>query len=131
MTMPIKKCENHVPTVYYEGAHCPRCEPDFCMHGYRGKGCCSHKAVERLNPDLLVDAADPIEWPAHYNQGEIECIDAMLSAYGQEAVETYCIVNAFKYVWRFNRKNGDEDLKKAIWYLRFATGDDPRKDGRP
>lgn len=72
-------------------------------------------------------AFDPIVRPEHYNKDEqIECIDAMVAAYGPEAVKTYCIVNAFKYIWRFHNKGGNEDLKKAIWYLRFATGDDPR-----
>jgi len=70
---------------------------------------------------------DSVVRPEHYNKDEqIECIDAMVAAYGPEAVKTYCIVNAFKYIWRFNNKGGNEDLKKAIWYLRFATGDDPR-----
>lgn len=28
-----------------------------------------------------------------------------------------CILNAFKYVWRAKKKNGVEDIKKAILYL--------------
>lgn len=34
--------------------------------------------------------------PAHYSQGNIECIDAMISAYGVEEVRTFCKINAFK-----------------------------------
>ena len=26
--------------------------------------------------------------------------------------------NAFKYIWRFEHKNGKEDLEKAVWYLQ-------------
>lgn len=59
----------------------------------------------------------PVNHPEHYNQGGIECIDAMLSAFGNEAVAHFCIVNAFKYVWRASDKNGIEDIDKAIWYL--------------
>lgn len=55
--------------------------------------------------------------PSHYTQGSIECIDAMLSAYGKEAVMNFCQCNAFKYLWRFNRKNKIEDLNKAQWYI--------------
>lgn len=55
--------------------------------------------------------------PTHYNQGNIECIDAMLAAFGEEAVANFCLVNAFKYVWRNLDKNGLEDVDKAIWYL--------------
>ena len=30
---------------------------------------------------------------------------------------TWCIANVIKYVSRYKRKNGIEDLKKARWYL--------------
>ncbi len=52
----------------------------------------------------------------------------MVAAFGQEAVENYAIVNCFKYLYRHRRKHGEQDLQKALFYLRFATGDDPRKD---
>ena len=55
--------------------------------------------------------------PKHYAEGNIECIDAMESAYGIEAVMAFCKCNAFKYAWRFDKKNGIEDLKKAKWYI--------------
>jgi hypothetical protein len=58
-----------------------------------------------------------VNHPTHYNQGGIECIDAMIAAFGKEAVENFCLVNAFKYVWRNRDKNGFEDIDKAIWYL--------------
>lgn len=58
-----------------------------------------------------------VNHPSHYNQGKIECIDAMVAAFGVEAVENFCLVNAFKYVWRSRDKNGFEDIDKAIWYL--------------
>lgn len=58
-----------------------------------------------------------VDHPSHYNQGGIECIDAMIAAFGKEAVENFCLVNAFKYVWRNRDKNGLEDVDKAIWYL--------------
>jgi hypothetical protein len=58
-----------------------------------------------------------ITHPSHYNQGNIECIDAMVAAYGKEAVENFCLCNAFKYVWRNRDKGGFEDIDKATWYL--------------
>lgn len=48
----------------------------------------------------------------------IECIDAMIAAYGKEAVMTFCKINAFKYIWRSDKKGGPTDIKKAIWYLK-------------
>lgn len=60
---------------------------------------------------------DPVNRPAHYTSGGIECIDAMQAAFGDEAVKDFCLCNAFKYLWRHRQKNGVEDLKKARWYL--------------
>ena len=62
---------------------------------------------------------DKINHPRHYDGG-IECIDAMKESQGIFAVRDFCICNVFKYVWRFRRKNGLEDLKKARWYLDRA-----------
>lgn len=59
---------------------------------------------------------DMVNNPPHYTQGGIECIDAMEAAYGTEAVIMFCMCNAFKYQWRFNRKNGREDILKCQWY---------------
>ena len=73
------------------------------------------EAYAILKPDSVVNSA--VNHPSHYNQGGIECIDAMVSAFGKEAVGNFCICNAFKYVWRAKQKNGVEDLDKAIWYL--------------
>lgn len=61
--------------------------------------------------------ADPVNRPAHYTSGGIECIDAMQAAFGVEAVKDFCLCNAFKYLWRHRQKNGVEDLKKCQWYL--------------
>ena len=63
------------------------------------------------------DAPDMVSHPSHYNQGGIECLDAMQAAYGKEATATFCLTNAFKYLWRTEHKNGLQDIDKAIWYL--------------
>lgn len=60
---------------------------------------------------------DPVNHPAHYTSGGIECIDAMQAAFGAEVVKDFCLCNAFKYLWRHRQKNGVEDLKKCRWYL--------------
>lgn len=67
--------------------------------------------------ESVPEESETVNHPSHYNQGGIECIDAMLAAFGTEAVENFCLVNAFKYVWRTKDKNGLEDVEKAIWYL--------------
>lgn len=69
---------------------------------------------------------DQVTQPAHYTQGDIECIDAMVSAFGEDAVASWARLNAFKYLWRHERKSSEQDIRKSIWYLRFSLGDDPR-----
>ena len=56
--------------------------------------------------------------PAHYNQGNIECIDAMIGAYGEQAVKDFCKINAFKYLWRLGHKDNEaQEIGKIKWYL--------------
>lgn len=64
---------------------------------------------------------DVVERPQHYASTSIECIDAMRETQGDEAVKHFCECNAFKYLWRHNSKNGDEDVRKASWYLNKAV----------
>ena len=60
---------------------------------------------------------DNVNRPAHY-QGKVECIDAIESAVeGLEGIEAVCTANVIKYVYRWKKKNGLEDLEKALWYL--------------
>jgi hypothetical protein len=72
---------------------------------------------------------EEVDSPAHYTQGDVECIDAMVSAFGEPATKLFCRINAFKYVWRGCDKDSAEiDTRKAIWFLRYSIGDDPRED---
>ena len=57
-----------------------------------------------------------VNHPDHYIS-KYECIDVMEEVFGSQAVKDFCICNAFKYLWRYKKKNGIEDLKKARWYL--------------
>lgn len=61
---------------------------------------------------------DPVNHPPHYTSGGIETIDAIEAATkGLEGIEAFCTGNAIKYLWRWKKKNGKEDLKKAKWYI--------------
>ena len=60
---------------------------------------------------------DNINHPEHYT-GPIECIDAMIAAYGKEQVAIFCKICAFKYLWRLEKKGDSSiDAGKAQWYL--------------
>ena len=61
--------------------------------------------------------SETVNHPDHYKTGKYECIKVMKEIFGEEAVKDFCKLNAFKYLWRTDRKNGQEDLKKAKWYL--------------
>lgn len=57
-----------------------------------------------------------VNHPEHY-PGKHECIDEMIALFGVEAVKGFCKCNVYKYRYRANRKNGNEDLAKADWYM--------------
>lgn len=61
--------------------------------------------------------ADMVNNPTHYETGKFECIEVMVETQGVEAVQDFCICNAFKYLYRHRRKNGKEDIEKALWYI--------------
>ena len=64
---------------------------------------------------------DNVHSPKHYNApGRKECIVEMLELFGTEKVITFCELNAYKYHYRHEMKNGQEDLDKARWYEEFA-----------
>lgn len=58
--------------------------------------------------------------PSYY--GGTDCFDAMVKAYGEGPVYAFCKCNAFKYLWRADKKHKFplEDLRKAMWYLDKA-----------
>lgn len=66
----------------------------------------------------MTNKNDVVNHPNHYNVRGIEAID-VIKAYtadlrGIQAVDTG---NVIKYILRWNKKNGLEDLLKAQWYL--------------
>lgn len=84
--------------------------------------------IDKMIRDVLAEKAeevdilkDNVNHPSHYEQStSIECIEAMEFTFGPLAEYGFCICNAFKYIWRHKHKNGEEDLKKADWYLKKA-----------
>lgn len=76
-------------------------------HGYVD----NHGDDEQLEHDV-------VNHPNHYCQGGIECIEAIKAAVvGKTGIEAVCVANVIKYLWRYEEKNGLEDVKKAAWYL--------------
>ena len=64
---------------------------------------------------------DPIK-PSHYfpqDDSNIHCHHAQLAQMGTDYMIGYHWGNIIKYVWRWQRKNGIEDLKKAGEHIRM------------
>lgn len=62
---------------------------------------------------------DMINHPTHYaSKAGIEVID-VIDAFTEDltGIEAVCTANVIKYICRWKKKNGIEDLKKARWYL--------------
>jgi len=78
-------------------------------------------AIERAD-GASEPTADMVNHPPHYCTGDIECWDAMVSAFGLEWMRAYATVTAFKYIWRAKHKGRfAEDMKKAAWYEAKAA----------
>ena len=75
-----------------------------------------NECIQTINqPDFKPDM---VCHPAHYNQGKVECIDAMAAAtVNKRGIEAICVSNVIKYLFRYETKNGLEDVKKAQFYL--------------
>ncbi len=58
-----------------------------------------------------------VDHPPHYNNGHIECIEAIEAMLTSDEYIGYLRGNSLKYLWRFRYKNKPiEDLRKARWY---------------
>ena len=85
------------------------------------------RTTHRTPTGGVIVSEDMVNSPSHYNQSNIECIDAIRAALGEEGFVHYCRGNSIKYNWRAGHKvDAKEDLKKAAWYSKMAAGDDPR-----
>ena len=82
--------------------------------------------------DFCKNNHDNVNHPKHYTSSDavcdkcgdcIECIEVTRHM-------PFNIGNAVKYLWRWQHKNGLEDLKKARWYLEDAIKDLEKKNER-
>ena len=70
---------------------------------------------------------DNVHAPYHYCHDGIECKDAMRAMMGEQVGYSSMLYvwwgMAFKYIWRWSRKNGVEDLHKAKQCIDFMIGE--------
>jgi hypothetical protein len=77
----------------------------------------AHEVLQNVLDDIRrTEGFDTVAKPSHYaGQGAIECIEVLeqLAKDGSD----FRALHAIKYLWRYQNKNGIEDLRKAQWYL--------------
>lgn len=74
-----------------------------------------------MNNTVSNMANDPVNHPAHYTSGKIECIDFIT-----DKKLNFCRGNAVKYIVRAGLKDPAkeiEDLEKAIFYINREIAD--------
>lgn len=61
-----------------------------------------------------------VSHPAHYqSETGLEVIDVIEAfTFDLKGIEATDTGNIIKYICRWKKKNGTEDLKKAMWYLQ-------------
>lgn len=96
----------------------------------------STPAPEKSNRDFYQGGenrkAGNVNHPSHYGGDTVyECIKVMKNWMSHTAFIGFCTGNAIKYICRWERKNGIEDIKKAIWYLQAAVEEMERKSSPP
>lgn len=65
-------------------------------------------------PEKTVDL---VNHPPHYNQGSVECIDAIQSALSKEGFIGFLRGQIIKYTWRMGLKNASlQEAEKVEWY---------------
>ena len=75
-------------------------------------------AYDHVYKNMDENVPDMVNHPQHYTQGGIECIDALKAAtVGKRGIEAVCVANIIKYLWRYEEKNGIEDIRKAKFYI--------------
>ena len=75
------------------------------------------------------DEPEMVNHPDHYNRpGQKECIVEMEEKFGLAAVQYFCLLSRYKYLYRCGMKDdATQDISKANWYcdkFRALDGDD-------
>lgn len=106
--------------AYCDSTTCSKCK----LRPFVGRENCYSEGAD-VDRNYSIIFGDPrestsgVNHPAHYAGEKYECIEVMLEVFGADAVKHFCLLNAFKYLWRCGKKHESpyEDIAKAIWYL--------------
>lgn len=70
----------------------------------------------KANEKIIESIDEKVNHPSHY-LGNVEVIDYIEDKLSFDQFEGYLVGNVIKYLSRYQKKNGLEDLKKGRWYL--------------
>ena len=123
--MNKKKYVEALEHICEESNGCDNCP--IAKSKYGVAYCRSHQFENMDEADLILYAEaaglnisdeDPVNRASHYNQGGIECIDALEASMSPIEYAGLLKGQVFKYIWRYRHKGkATEDLKKAFYYL--------------
>lgn len=71
-----------------------------------------------------------VQHPDHYQSSSgLEVIEA-IKAFTEDltGMQAVCTANALKYLCRWHKKNGIQDLKKAKWYIDYLINEETNGD---
>ena len=99
-------CLNGLPVVELHNA---------LQYGYQTK----EDYIQELekNVDKCEHDTDNVNKPSHYHTGNIDVIKFSEENFSNEELKGFYRMNAIKYITRYDKKNGIEDLDKAIFYI--------------
>lgn len=99
----------------------PECK-EKCWRATNGNICASDDSIGPDNCpvfNLSIKSTDPVNSPSHYI-GKIECIDYLRDKLTPAEFTGFCMGNVLKYCSRWRKKDGVQDLHKALVYLQWA-----------
>ena len=113
----IEKCCSNCVHIKNLSSEYPCSECDENLDKFQLRQTPPEQPTKPPMPPVNPPKGEEINHPDRYAGGKFECIEVMADVFGKEAVKHFCLLNAFKYIWRQEKKGGVYDVKKAIWYL--------------
>lgn len=81
----------------------------------------------------IYESSDPMINPSHYKTKNgletIEVIEAFTE--NLQGIEAVDVANVIKYITRYKKKNGVQDVKKAAWYCNHLIQYLERQEEEP
>ena len=127
-SVPLKNVE--VKTTFYAKAPISAEELDKRIKKLLPQKLALEPLPKEDRPIKMPESSKPdnVNRPKHYCKGGLECIQVIKAQLTPEQYKGYLYGNVLKYIWRWQDKNGLEDLRKAAKYLEWLQ-EEVKKNG--